>query len=158
MNFSLSRPQQLAAPSLKKHKISQQRSLLKEKSGWSASPPSSERWQRRQFSQILLILSNPPRKASTSTEAGWWRQKTLQVGPSLPLCLPLQFKYNASSNPLWHYPVNLSLRYTSCRMGRSVYIHCFIKMLTAYAPVAQLDRAPDFESGCRGSESLRVHQ
>ena len=32
-----------------------------------------------------------------------------------------------------------------------------IKMLTTKnAPVAQLDRAPDFESGCREFESLRA--
>ena len=30
--------------------------------------------------------------------------------------------------------------------------------LFPYALVAQLDRAPDFESGCRGFESLRVYQ
>ena len=27
-----------------------------------------------------------------------------------------------------------------------------------YAPVAQLDRVPGFEPGCRGFESLRAHQ
>jgi hypothetical protein len=30
--------------------------------------------------------------------------------------------------------------------------------LSDHAPVAQLDRVPGFEPGCRGFESLRAHQ
>ena len=73
------------------------------------------------------------------------------VGSS-PITHPIYILYHGSSRKFHRYKQSL----IPLLAGLSFFVNCEFRK--TFAPVAQLDRAPDFESVGRRLESCRAHQ